>query len=274
MPSPSRSILMIPMSAQSSLSHWTMRRSAMVAGSIGTTSSRRPAAITIPPLCWPRWRGRPWTARTRSTQCFTSGESGSSFASRRRARNSCWTSACGILAAGCGDGFVRASFACAAAWHGRKVHAGDELREPADRLGILSENFAHLPDRHLDPVGDHVRGHRRSGEAVFPEDVLDHFLALIAGGQVDVDVRPLAAFLGEKTFEEEVHADGVDSGDAERITNGAVGCRAASLAEDAVGTGKGRDVFDDQEIAGEIELLDDFELVGELGATRESGRAP
>ena len=63
MPRPSRSILMMPRSAQSSLSHWTTRRPGIVAGSIGTTSSRRPAAITMPPECWPRWRGRPCMRR-------------------------------------------------------------------------------------------------------------------------------------------------------------------------------------------------------------------
>ena len=30
------------------------------AGSSGTISSSGPAAITIPPLCCPRWRGRSW----------------------------------------------------------------------------------------------------------------------------------------------------------------------------------------------------------------------
>ena len=53
---------MIPRSAQSSLSHWTTTRPGMVAGSSGTTSSSRPAQITMPPECWPRWRGRSWTA--------------------------------------------------------------------------------------------------------------------------------------------------------------------------------------------------------------------
>ena len=51
---------MIPRSAQSSLSHWTITRPGMVAGSRGTTSSSRPWAITIPPECWPRCRGRSW----------------------------------------------------------------------------------------------------------------------------------------------------------------------------------------------------------------------
>ena len=53
----------MPRSAQSSLSHCTTTRPGMLAGSSGTTSSRRPAAITMPPECWPRWRGRLSSAR-------------------------------------------------------------------------------------------------------------------------------------------------------------------------------------------------------------------
>ena len=53
---------MIPRSAQSSLSHWTTTRPGIVAGSSGTTSSSRPAQSTMPPECWPRWRGSPTTA--------------------------------------------------------------------------------------------------------------------------------------------------------------------------------------------------------------------
>ena len=51
---------MMPRSAQSSLSHCTTTRPGIAAGSSGTTSSSRPAAITMPPECWPRWRGRSW----------------------------------------------------------------------------------------------------------------------------------------------------------------------------------------------------------------------
>ena len=62
MPSPSRSTLMMPMSAQSSLSHCTTTRPGMVAGSSGTTESSCPWQMTMPPECWPRWRGRSCTA--------------------------------------------------------------------------------------------------------------------------------------------------------------------------------------------------------------------
>ena len=48
----------MPRSAQSSLSHCTITRPGMLAGSSGTTSSRRPAAITMPPECCPRCRGK------------------------------------------------------------------------------------------------------------------------------------------------------------------------------------------------------------------------
>ena len=69
---------MIPRSAQSSLSHWTITRPGMLAGSRGTTSSSRPWAITIPPECWPRCRGRSWI----------SSKSRAKSAIRRQARSS------------------------------------------------------------------------------------------------------------------------------------------------------------------------------------------
>ena len=59
---------MMPRSAQSSLSHCTTTRPGMEAGSSGTTSSRRPAAMTMPPECWPRWRGRLWMRTQRSRE--------------------------------------------------------------------------------------------------------------------------------------------------------------------------------------------------------------
>ena len=170
----------------------------------------------------------------------------------------------GVLAAGLGRRVVLASFAGATSRHRREVEPRDQLREPPDRLGILPQDLAHLPDRHLDPVRDHVRGHRRPRDPVLPEDVLDHFLALVAGGQVDVDVGPLAALLREEALEEEVHSDWVDRRDAQRITHGAVGGGAAALTENPMDPGIRRDVLDDQEVAGEVELLDDVELGCEL----------
>ena len=213
MPSPSRSILMMPRSAQSSLSHCTMRRPSMRGGldrddlveaSGGdhdaaamlsemtrealdgadqldpVTHLRRVGIEPGPPGVGPRARVRPPSVSLRLARCPLA---------RGRGR---------------GRGHWSAARPRAAPGLGRKIESRDALREASDRLGIHSEHLAHLAHGHLDPVGDHVRGHRGAHPAVFVEDVLDDLLALVAGGKVDVDIRPLAAFLGEESFEEEI----------------------------------------------------------------------
>ena len=69
-------------------------------------------------------------------------------------------------------------------------------------------------------------------------DVLDHPLAAVAAGQVEVDVRPLAALLGEEALEEQLHAHGIDGGDAEAVADRAVGGGAAALDQDPAARGR------------------------------------
>ena len=128
MPRPSRSILMMPRSAQSSLSHCTIRRPAIVAGSIGTTSSRRPAAITIPPAVLAEMARQALHRVDQIDPVADAGRLGIELASRRRASNS--------------GSPLRP--------RGREVEAADELREPIDRLGREAEHLAHLADGELD----------------------------------------------------------------------------------------------------------------------------
>ena len=45
--------------AQESLSHWTIWRPSIAAGTTGQTSISGSVEITIPPECWEAWRGRP-----------------------------------------------------------------------------------------------------------------------------------------------------------------------------------------------------------------------
>jgi len=85
-----------------------------------------------------------------------------------------------------------------------------------------------------------------------------------ARGKVDVDIGPFAPFLGEESFEEEFHSDRVDGGDSKRITDGAIGGGTTALAEDAVIACIAGDVLDDQEIASQVELFDDAQLMLEL----------
>ena len=113
-------------------------------------------------------------------------------------------------------------------------------------------------------IGDHVGGHGRAELAEALVDILDGALALIAAGQVDIDIGPLAALFGEEALEQQVHADRVDRGDSERIADRAVGGRAAALHQDVVLAAEAHDVPDDQEIARQLELFDQRQLALDL----------
>ena len=101
--------------------------------------------------------------------------------------------------------------------------------------------------------------------AVALVDVLDDALALVAAGQVEIDVRPLAAFFGEEALEQQIHAHRIDGRDAERVADRAVGGRAATLARESRWSRQNsHDVPDDQEIAGQFQLLDERQLAFDL----------
>ncbi len=140
------------------------------------------------------------------------------------------------------------------------------LRQPIDLSGLEAERFADLARGAAAAVGDHVGRHPRAQPAVLLVDVLDDPLAPVAARQIEVDVGPFAAFFRQEPLEQQVHADRIDRGDAEAVAHGAVGRRAAALDEDVVLTAEVHDVPDDQEVAGELELLDEIELARNLGA--------
>ena len=130
--------------------------------------------------------------------------------------------------------------------------------------GSKPEHLADLARRGPAAIGDDVGGHGRAELAVALVDVLNDALALIAARQIEIDVGPLAALLREKALEQQVHADRIDRGDAEAVADGAVGGRSAALHEDVVLPAEIDDVPDDQEIAGELQLLDQIELAFDL----------
>src|SRR5579884_1025956 len=144
--------------------------------------------------------------------------------------------------------------------------APDELREAAERLFVEAENLTDIAHGGTAAIADHVRGHGGAEAAIARVDVLNDLFALIAAGQVDIDVGPFAAFFGEESLEEKIHGDGIDRGDAERVTDGAVGGRAAALRQNAVAAAELDDVPDDEEITGEIELFDQRQLALDLRA--------
>ena len=59
-------------------------------------------------------------------------------------------------------------------------------------------------------------------------------LAPVAARQIEIDIGPLAALFGEESLEQQFHAYRIDGGDSERVTDGAVGCRAAALNQNAL----------------------------------------
>ena len=138
--------------------------------------------------------------------------------------------------------------------------------EAVQSFFIEAQRLADLARGGASAIGNDVGGHGRAELAVALVDILDGLLALIAAGQVEIDVGPLAALFREKALEEQLHADGIDRGDAERITDRAVGRRAASLHQDVLLAAVLHDVPDDEEISGELELLDQRQLAFDLAA--------
>ena len=140
------------------------------------------------------------------------------------------------------------------------------LGEAIDVGRLHRQDLADLACRAPAAIGDHVGGHRGAEFSVLLVDVLDHALAAVPARKVDVDIGPLAALLREEAFEEQIHSDRVHGGDPEAVADGAVGGGPASLHEDVLLPAEVHDVPDDQEVAGEIEFLDEVQLALDLAA--------
>src|SRR4051794_5335571 len=91
--------------------------------------------------------------------------------------------------------------------------------ETAERFIVEAHSLPDFARGKTSAIGNNVRRHGRAQFPVTLIDVLNDTLPLIATGQVEVDVRPLAALLGEKSFEEQIHFDGIDSRDSQRVTH-------------------------------------------------------
>ena len=89
---------------------------------------------------------------------------------------------------------------------------------------------------------------------------------MVARGKIEIDVGPLAAILIQESLEEQLHADGINRGDFERIANRGVGCRTAPLHEETVPLAVADDVPDDQKISCETQLCNQCEFMPHLRA--------
>ena len=91
--------------------------------------------------------------------------------------------------------------------------------------------------------------------AVLAVDVLDDFLAPLVL-EVDVDVGGLVALLADEALEQQRGLRRVHLGDAQAVADRRIGGRAATLAQDAPGTGERHHVEDGEE-EGLVALLED-----------------
>src|SRR5258705_13244523 len=146
-------------------------------------------------------------------------------------------------------------------------------RETIAEGGGQPERFAYLARRAPAAIRDDVRGHGRAQPSVTLIDVLDDLLTPIAARQVEVDIGPLPALLGEKALEEQLHAHRIHRGDAQGIADRAVGGRASPLHQDVVMTAVLDQIPHDQEIARQVEAADELELVLDLAARLEGQRS-
>jgi hypothetical protein len=81
---------------------------------------------------------------------------------------------------------------------------------------------------------------------------------------VEVDVGGTVALGREEPLEQQAERDSVGLGDAERVADRAVGRAPPTLAVDVVAMAEVDDVDEQEEVAGEAELLDHVELVRDL----------
>ena len=157
--------------------------------------------------------------------------------------------------------FSMASRSCGGIFDGllqRDVQLGrDHLGDAVD-VGVRNvHGAANVFDRGF-------RGHGAEGDdlrdvvaAVFLRDVLDDFAAAVHA-EIDVDIGHGHALGIQEALEEQFVLQRIDVGDAERVGDERAGGRSAAGADgDVVLAGVADEVPDDQEIAGELHLLDD-----------------
>lgn len=150
---------------------------------------------------------------------------------------------------------------------GERVVVADAARPRALLGDAVAERLRGVPDRRLRAVGDDVRDLGRVAPAVLLVDVLDHLLAPL-GVEVDVNVWLLLAQARKETLERETVEDRIDRGDLQQVTDRRVRRGPPALAEDPACARLPHNVVHDEEVAGEIELLDHVELAFDALAPR------
>src|SRR5262249_53308233 len=72
--------------------------------------------------------------------------------------------------------------------------AADQRGETVQRLHVKPKHLADLARGQASAIGADIGGHSGAALAVSPIQILDGLLALVAAGEIEIYVRPLAAF--------------------------------------------------------------------------------
>src|SRR5437868_4232323 len=96
-----------------------------------------------------------------------------------------------------------------------------------------AQHLAHFADRPARAIVNDGGADGGALASIALVDILDDVLAPFMF-EIDVDVGGLVALLRDETGEQKLARPGIDRSDAEAVADGAVGRRAASLAEDVV----------------------------------------
>src|SRR5262245_35372896 len=78
--------------------------------------------------------------------------------------------------------------------------AADESREAVECLHVKTENFSDFARSQTATISTDVGSHGCAALTVALVKILDGFFPLVAAGQIEIDVRPLAAFFRKKAL--------------------------------------------------------------------------
>src|ERR687897_537823 len=110
------------------------------------------------------------------------------------------------------------------------LHAApDDAGESGGDVFGQAHGLADVAHRTAAAIGDDGCGNAGAVAPVTRINVLDHFLAPFML-EIDIDVGRFLAFLGNEALEKKIDRGRVDIGDAEAITDGGIGGRAANSA--------------------------------------------
>src|SRR6185312_868028 len=82
------------------------------------------------------------------------------------------------------------------------LKAAHQRREAVQSLAVKAEDLAYFARREPPAVSAYIGGHRGAELAVALVDILDRFLAIITAWQIQVDVGPFVALLGQEAFKQ------------------------------------------------------------------------